>query len=315
MPHYNNTIPVLSSHPIHDKSDLEHSSSSSCSTLLPYDRSLSWMDNKPLYSHLDRERCVWEFSKWLPVEDWLEQCGARRQGEDHSATTSINITVYSAYIQFDYQLATHALTGDHSTDSAHIIISNPSNRAVFLPPPIHTLPENRDKLNGSAHIFPIAVEQSSKSESTIFQVYFSSLLPLMADRRTYAAAVANTSSDRPPVLLHTNTVGNTSKQIWLWEFVGATLPTTIPVVLYPTNDQTPLCEADCSGDDDAALQFPLAVASDGGDVYRPAFRATVTLQHKPDVVSNRTETFTLGKKLIQLTIILWLWVLCYYGQW
>lgn len=301
MPHYNNTIPVLSSHPIRDKSDLENSSSS-CSTLLPYDRSPSWMDNKPLYSHLDRERCVWEFSKWLPVEDWLEQCGARRQGEDHSATSSINITVYSAYIQLDHQLTTHALTGDHSTVFAQIII-NPSSRAVFLPPPIHTLPENRDKLNGSAHIFPIAVEQSSESESTIFQIYFSSLSPLMADRRTYAAAVANTSSNRPPALLHTDTIGNTSKQIWLWEFVGATLPTTIPVVLYPTSDQAPLCEADCStvnggGDDDAALQFPLAVASDGGGVYRPTLRATVTLQHDPDVVSNRTETFTLGKKLI-----------------
>jgi hypothetical protein len=259
------------------------------------------MDNKPLYSHLDRERCVWEFTKWLPVEDWLEQCGARRQGEDHSATGGINITVHSAYIQLDYRLATYTLTGEHSTVFAHI--SNSSVRAVFLPPPIHTLPENRDKSNGDAHIFPIAIQpQSSETESTVFQVYFYSLLPLRADRKTYAAAVANTTTSSPPTLLHADTIGNTSKQIWLWEFVGATLPTTIPVVLYPTSDhQVPPCEADCAvnGDnDDDDLQFSLAVGSDSGGFYRPMLRAIVTIQHDPDVISNRTEIFTLGKKLI-----------------
>ncbi len=292
-------------------------------------RSLSWMDDEPLYSHLDRERCVWEFSKWLPVEDWLEQCGARRQGEDHSATGGINITVHSAYIQLDYRLATYTLTGEHSTVFAHI--SSSSIRAVFLPPPIHTFPKNRDKSNGDAHIFPIAIQQNSESESTVFQVYFYSLLPLRGDRKTYAAAVANTTtsstSSSPPTLLHADTIGNASKKIWLWEFVGATLPTTIQVVLYPTSDhQVPPCEADCAvndGDDDAALQFSLAIASDGGGFYRPALKAIVTIQHDPDVVSNRTETFTLGKKLILVTysnlmMALMIFVACgyrYYGQW
>ena len=258
------------------------------------------MDDKPLYSHLDRERCVWEFSKWLPVEDWLEQCGGRRQGENHTATSSINITVHSVYIQLDYQLATYTLTGMQSTVVAQI--SDFTSRAVFLPPPIHTLPEDRENLNGDAYMFPIAVQQSSESESTVLQIYFYSLLPLRADRKTYTAVVAN-SSTTLPALLHADTIGNLSKQIWLWEFVGATLPTTLPVIFHPTSDQTPPCEADCAlnGDDDAALQFSLrlAVASEsGGRVYRPAFRATVTLQHDPDVVSNHTFPFTLGKKFI-----------------
>lgn len=259
--------------------------------------SLSWMDNKPLYSHLDRERCVWEFSKWLPVEDWLEQCGGRQQGENQTATSSINVTVHSVYIQLDYQLATYTLTGMQSMIVAQI--SDSTSRAVFLPPPIHTLPKSRENLSSDAHIFPIAVQQSSESESTVLQVYFYSLLPLRADRKTYTAVVANSSSTIP-ALLHADTIGNSSKQIWLWEFVGATLPMTLPVVFHPTSDQTPPCEADCArnSDGDTALQFSLrlAVAGDSGSLYRPAFRATVTVQHDPDVVNNHTEPFTLGKK-------------------
>ena len=276
--------------------------------MLPHDNSvsgrssLSWMDDRPLYSHLDRERCVWVFSKWLPVEDWLGPCGGRRQqAENHTATSSINITVHSAYIQHDYQLDTYILTGMRSEMVAQI--GNSTNRAVFLPPPIHTLPENRDKLSSNAYIFPIAVQQSSTtSETTVLQVYFYSILPLRADRKSYTAAIAGI----PPTLLHTDTIGNTSKQVWLWEFAGAVLPMTIPVLFYPTSDHALLCEADCAtvsgGDenDGGALRFSLAVTSsnDGGSLYRPAFRASaVTAQHDPDVVSNHTEPFTLGKKL------------------
>ena len=273
--------------------------------MLPRESSVSWMDNKPLYSHLDRERCVWEFSKWLPVEDWLEQCGGSRQqhGESHTATSSINVTVHSAYIQHDYHLAAYTLTGTQPAIVAQI--SNFTDRAVFLPPPMHMLPENRD--SSDARIFPIAVQpSSSESGSTVLQVYFYSLLSLRADRKTYTADIANSSSS-PPALLHTDTTGNTSRQIWLWEFVGAKLPTTIPVVFYPTSDQVPLCEADCAVDGgDGALRFSLPVASDSGSLYRPTLRATVTVQHDPDIVSNQTEPFTLGKKCNSTQTMLWL---------
>lgn len=99
---------------------------------------------------------------------------------------------------------------------------------------------------------------------------------------------------------------------------------TLPVVFHPTSDRTPPCEADCAlnGDgDDTALQFSLrlAVASEsGGSLYRPAFRATVTVQHDPDVVSNHTEPFTLGKKFNNtfngdIKRYCGLWILPYYS--
>ena len=257
--------------------------------------SVSWLDDKPLYSHLDRGRCVWEFSKWLPVKDWLEQCGAT------ATLDTINVTVYSAYIQYDYQLATYTLTGKQSMIVAHINSStSSSNEAGFLPPPIHALPEKREDSNSDAYIFPIAVQQST-SESEILQVYFYSVLPLGTSRQIYTAIVANFNST-PPALLHTDTIGNTSKQIWMLEIVGTVLPMPILVVFQPNSDQAPpSCELDCAvNDESGALQFSLAAAnsdtdSDDGSSYRPAFRATVSLRHDPDLVGNYTEPFTPGK--------------------
>ena len=269
--------------------------------MLHRESGLSWMDNEPLYSHLDRERCVWEFSKWMPVEDWLEQCGGGTQGENHTDTNSINVTVHSAYIQYDYQLAMYTPTGKQLTIVAQINYStSSSNEAGFLPPPIHTLPENKEDSDG--YIFPIAVQKSS-SESTILQVYFYSVLPQGAGRQMYTAVLANnyfSSSSTPPALLHADTTGNTSKQIWLLEIVGTVLPMPIPVVFQPSSDQAPPpCELDCAINDDDGALFSLAVASsDGGSLYRPAFKAMVSLQHNPDIVSNDTEPFTFGKKYI-----------------
>ena len=239
------------------------------------------MNNEPLYSHLDRERCLWEFSKWLPVEDWLERCGGQRSS--HSAMNSITITVHSTYMQYD---SPATLASKQSIIVGQINYSTSSVDA-FLPTPLHTLPENRE--NTAAYIFPIAIEQ--EDSSVVVQVYFYSVLPLGPDRETYRPVVNSTTL----ALLHRDMNGNTTKQVWLLE-IGTMLPTTVPMEFQP-NIQ-PSCEVDCaSNDDDGSLKFSLAVANDRGN-YRLAFRARVTLQHGPDVDSNGTKPFALGKKII-----------------
>ena len=274
MPHRTNTIPVLSSRPIQNVSNVN---ASECSTLTLGKR-FSWLNEEPLYSHLDRGRCVWEFSRWLPVDDWLRQCGGWRGYS--SDIDFINISVYIVYHRYwsSITVKQEPITGrlNYST----------SGSTPFLPPPFLSLLATG---NSDVYIYPIAVQEMESSTS--LQVYFYSVLPLGL-RQIYAPSYPINT-----VLLHTDNTTNTSKQAWRLE-VDGTLPKAIPVEFQLA------CGADC-GAVNRTLTFSLALTSDHEE-YTPALRTTISLQHNPEAGNNHTEQFTLGEALTSLKIILWL---------
>lgn len=274
MPHRTNAIPVLSSRPIQNVTNVN---ASKCSTLTLGKR-FSWLNEEPLYSHLDRGRCVWKFSRWLPVDDWLRQCGGW-QGFS-SGTDFISISVYSAYHQY-----WSSVTVEQEPITGRLNYST-SESTPFLPPPLHSLSATE---NSHAYIYPIAMQEMESPAG--LQVYFYSVLPL-GSRQTYT-----TSYSTKAILLHTDNTTNTSKQAWRLE-VGRMLPDAIPVEF-----QLP-CGADC-GTANRTLTFSLALARDHEE-YTPALRTTITLQHNPEAANNHTEQFTLGEAITSLKIILWL---------
>ena len=210
---------------------------------------------------------MWEFTKWLPVEDWIDRCGGMQSSNFDSTIGYINITVYSAYEQYD----SSALV-QKSTLSGQIMYSI-SRSTPFLPPPLHTLSTNNGGMD--AYIYPVAVHERSDA----VQVYFYSTLPLEA----------STTDSTQLALLHTDdSILNGSKQVWRLELDRA-LPSTIPVEF-----QLPACEMECDPAANATLVFPLSLSKDS-DRYRPALRANVSLRHSPLVISNYSEPFTLGK--------------------
>ena len=215
MPHRTNTIPVLSSRPMQNVSSMD---AYGCSTLTPGKR-FSWLNKEPLYSHLDRERCTWEFSRWLPVDDWLQQCGGWRGYS--SDTDFINISVYSVYHEY-----WSSATVEQEPITGQINYST-SGSTPFLPPPLHVLSATG---NSDAYIYPIAMQEMESPAG--FQVYFYSVLPL-GFRQTYAPSYSTSA-----VLLHMDNTTNTSKQAWRLE-LGRTLPKAIPVEF-----QLP-CGAEC----------------------------------------------------------------------
>lgn len=260
--------------------------------MLPKSESLSWSDSKPLYGHLDKARCVWEFSKWLPVEDWLEYCGGQRSNQSgDDAAAKMNVTIHSVYIQYDYHIATHTLLASRQSMTVAEISFSPT-AAAFLPPPLHILSD--DEENSEAYIFPVAVQQSS----TGLQIYFYSMLPLgLAGQEMYSLMVANSSGTPATQLLHADTSGNTSKQVWLLD-VDTVLPSALRLAFQLSK---PPCQMNCLENDgdgsEEVLKFSLALATDRGScAFRPTFKASVSVRHDPDVVSNHSQEFTLGKK-------------------
>lgn len=265
MPHRTNTIPVLSSRPIQNVSNMD---AYECSTLTLGKR-FSWLNEEPLYNHLDRGGCVWEFSRWLPVDDWLRQCGGRL--DYSSGTDFINISVYTAYHQY-----WSSVTAEQEPITGRLNYST-SESTPFLPPPFHSLSASE---NSDVYIYPIAIQEVESPTGLL--VYFYSILPL-GSRQTYA-----TSYSMNAVLLHTENTTNTSKQAWRLE-VDRALSKAIPVEF-----QLP-CGADC-GAANRTLTFSLALARDHEE-YTPALRTTITLQHNPEAANNHTEQFTLGEAM------------------
>ena len=265
MPHLPNSIPALSLHPI--LNNITNASSHVCLTLITGSGS-SWLSSDSLYSHLDRERCVWEFTKWLPVATLLEQCGGQRSDNTIAAVSSITVSVYSAQVQYGSNAVIEQLIVGQINYSS-------SENTLFLPPPLHTLATNR---RSDTYVYPIAVQNTT----TGIQVYLYTMAPLRGDGQTFAASNATNLS-----LLHSDYTTNTSKQVWRLG-VGRTLPSDISVEF-----QLPCEEAECNSTNET-LTFPLAMSSEGGK-YRAALRASVTLWHSPELPNNYTETFTLGK--------------------
>lgn len=207
---------------------------------------------------------MWEFTKWLPVINWTEQCGGWRSEE------AVNIKVYSGYEQYGSTLVIQ-----QPTITRQINYSTTGSTA-FLPSPLHVL-----SLNGhsDAYVYPVAVEE----KSAVLQIYLYSVLPLGTDGETYTQ-----SNSTSLVLLYTDyTTANTSKQAWRLD-VSRNTSDEIPLEYHLT------FQMQCDSIDEA-LTFPLAISSSERGVYRPALRASVTLRHSPEAFGNYTGTFTLGK--------------------
>ena len=230
---------------------------------------------------------MWEFTKWLPLEDWLKQCGGRQGYNSDEDVNYINISVFSAYEQYG-----SSPTVEQQPMFGQINYTTSGSRP-FLPPPLHTLSVNG---NSDAHIYPIAVEESKGG--TVQLLYFYSVLPLGQDGRSYTP-----SNSTSMVLLHVDKTINTSKQAWRLE-LGRTLPKAIPVEF-----QLP-CGVEC-GAANGTLAFPLAMTRDHGE-YTPALRVVITLQHSLDAANNHTEQFILGKavtRTVLILLLLWLTVI------
>ena len=270
MPHRPNSIPLLSTHPIVNRTTNHGMDAPFCSTLIP-GKGTGWLKDEPFYNHLDREQCEWEFTKWLPVEDWISRCGGVRSNRFDSIVNYINISVYIAYEQYGLSLV------QTSTCSARIEYIRQQESTPFLPPPLLTLPASNEKAD--AFIYPVAVHGSS----SVVYVYFYSILPL---------GISTNSSHLS--LLHMDGTSNGSKQAWRLE-LDQTLPSTIPVEF-----QLPTCEIECDATNDM-LTFSLSLSRDNDppshsqEQYRPALRANISIRHSPVEVNNYTKPFTLGK--------------------
>ena len=270
-PHRPGTIPILSTHHINHNS-INNTDTHTCSTLNSTS-TFSWSRKDSIYTHLNRERCIWEFTKWLPVEDLLQYCGGQRNAN------SIVINVNRAYMEYIVPAGSLTLSEEQTSSgqTGYTTISTP-----FLPPPLHTYTMNG---NGDAYIFPLTMQDL---DSAVWHLYFYSLLPLEGGEMYMTSSSVNLT------LLHEGKNTTTSKQAWLLELNNIPPHVDIPIE-FQLNNQPP-CGVDC-GTSRETLTFSLALTRDNGQ-YRPALRTAVTLQHNPDMVSNYTESFTLGKIMI-----------------
>lgn len=239
LPHQQNTIPLVSTQLINTETVAsivlqeppsnaydypeEHVCSNmnnnSDNSLLTRNTDLSY---QPLYSHLNRTTCEWQFTAWVPVNALLTKCRAQR------FPRAINLTMYTTYVHIELKqvqvidLPLKVMT----TSIAYIPGTTP-----FLPVPLHTRSMSTST-DDPALMYPITIEAIGHTS-----VYFYTIMPLW--RR--ATPASSNVSDLHLTLLHTKMSPGHElyTQAWLLKSVNRGLNFSIQLEsfdVYDTNN-------------------------------------------------------------------------------
>lgn len=147
----------------------------------------------PVYSHLDRSNCQWQFSAWFSVHTLLSSCGAHRQ-----TYGLLNVTVISTYWHFGAE-GPIAVGGNQTTVTMSPVTSSSPQ---YLPPPLHILPRN--STGPLPYLFPLSIEQGGEGGDGAEVV-----LCLVTDPDQQLLA-----SDPSLHLLHVSTTLTSTTQVW-----------------------------------------------------------------------------------------------------
>ena len=215
MPAVRNRVPLpyLSPTPL-PNSTINATLASPCSLLAP-----SQFQLHSLYDHLNLSSCQWQFSAWYPVSILLERCGGQRLATNQHG---LNITAVSTYL--DVEAGRAATMTSPSLTAA--TISNPDlpSPIMYLPPPLHILPQNsRQDL---PYLFPISLIQGV-GESASLKVLF-----YLKTREDQQLLPSNHSEYHPTQLYQ-------DEGITVWEL--ELHPSFQPVLLIFSPDKTAMC--------------------------------------------------------------------------
>lgn len=112
---------------------------------------------RPLYQHLNRSRCEWEFSVWYSLDAMLEDCGGEKLNTTMPAATgaAISLTTVSTYLHFQADGTVLVHGNQSSTVLSTEGLSPPGSPPNSLhPPPLHLLPQNGAPLS---YLYPLSI--------------------------------------------------------------------------------------------------------------------------------------------------------------